>query len=221
MNDAMTDGRLQIAAAVALLENSRLVDWISECCEFVAVDRQIFEWSWRKDIDPVFGRVICWISFAAGAEFLAKGTCLVRGVEIRKEMPVPSYPSEGIDAWASKFVQSPGSYGTIDVTNFGTLWNLTHDDNKTSTPAALSRLCSAVKADVAEKDLLFAGYEFLRKSIRNRDAHAYVPNVRDSHFSLVPELFTRCFNVLASWLPGGAPTLDQWRSDAREFVATL
>lgn len=81
MNAAMTDGRLQVTAAAALLGNSGLVEWIPELCEFVPVTREVFESSWQRDVDPVFGRVICWISFAAGAEFLAKGTCLVRGVD--------------------------------------------------------------------------------------------------------------------------------------------
>lgn len=221
MNAAMTDGRLQVTAAAALLGNSGLVEWIPELCEFVPVTREVFESSWQRDVDPVFGRVICWISFAAGAEFLAKGTCLVRGVEIRKEKEVPAYPTTDIKLWVPKFRKAWKSGGTVMATHFNTLSSLTFDDDKANVPAALSRLCSTVKATAEEKDLLFAGYELLRRSIRNRDAHAYVPNSRDSHFNLVPELFTRCFNVLGSWLPGGPSTLNQWRADAKQFIAKL
>ena len=42
-----------------------------------------------------------------------------------------------------------------------------------------------------------ASYRLLQHSIRNRDAHAYIPNVRDSHYNLVPELFSRSLNLLA------------------------
>ena len=214
MNDAMTDGKLQVTAAVALLEHSRLVDWVPERCAFVPVTREAFETSWRRDVDPVFGRVICWISFAAGAEFLAKGTCLARGVEIRKPKRVPAYPTSSIEEWVSQFLRPGGSYEKMDVTNFGTLGNLTQAGG------GLTKLCTTVSADAGDKDLLLAGYKLLQKSIRNRDAHAYVPNVRDWHFDLVPELFTRCFNILTSWLPDGPSTLNQWRSHARQFVTS-
>jgi hypothetical protein len=98
------------------------------------------------------------------------------------------------------------------MTHFGTLGTLS---------AALPRLFETVGASETEKDLLTASYELLRRSIRNRDAHAYGPNVRDSHYSLVPQLFSDCFNVLASWLPNGPTTLSQWRADAKQFITSL
>ena len=82
---------------------------------------------------------------------------------------------------------------------------------------ALSRLCAAVNAP-QEQELLLATYALLARTIRNRDAHAYVPNVRDDHFSLVPELFARCFNRLVSWLPGGPTTLNCWNAEAQQFI---
>ena len=160
MNDAMTDGILQVAAAVALLENSRLVGLIPERCEFVPVTGEAFESSWRRDVDPVFGRVICWISFAAGAEFLAKGTCLARGVQIRKPKRVPAYPTTSIEEWVPQFLKPGGSYDKMHVTDFGTLSNLTQDG------AALTKLCATVNADAADKGFLLAGYKLLQMSIR-------------------------------------------------------
>ncbi len=77
--DAATDGKLQVLAAVALLEQSRLVEWMPKHAKFRPVPRETFEFSWKKDVDPVFGRLICWINFSAGAEFLAKGVCILRG----------------------------------------------------------------------------------------------------------------------------------------------
>jgi hypothetical protein len=80
MKDALIDGRLQVLAAVALLEHSRLVRWIPEANKFIPVTMEKFEISWRRDVDPIFGRLICWIAFSAGAEFLAKEHALSRGL---------------------------------------------------------------------------------------------------------------------------------------------
>ena len=68
------------------------------------------------------------------------------------------------------------------------------------------------KVDVKahEGQLLRAAYTLLAGTIRNRDAHAYVKDVRDDHFHLVEELFVPCFNLMVSWLPEGAGTLSQW-----------
>jgi hypothetical protein len=212
---AIVDGRLQVVAAVSLLDNSRLIRWISAANEFVPIARETFEQSWQNDLDPVFGRLICWISFSAGAELLAKGLCLVHGLEIRKEELVPKYPTADIDEWISTFCKDWRGGETMLVTNFGSLGLLTH--RKANIPSALSRLSALMKADKRERDMLFATYELLRMAIRNRDAHAYVPNVRDSHYNLVPQLFTACFNLLTSWLPGGPQTLNQWRENAARF----
>jgi hypothetical protein len=67
--DAKLEGRLQIAAALALLRHSRLVCWVPNGPGFVAAQRDAFEATWPKGVCPVFGRVICWILFSAGAEF--------------------------------------------------------------------------------------------------------------------------------------------------------
>jgi hypothetical protein len=61
----------------------------------------------------------------------------------------------------------------------------------------------------------------LARSIRNRDAHAYVPNVRDQHQSLVPVLFTDVFNLLISWVDGGMEAVERWREQAGSFIAML
>jgi hypothetical protein len=221
MLDQMIDGQLQVTAAVSLLENSRLVEWIPEQGRFAAVDRDVFEFYWQKSIDPVFGRLICWISFAAGAEFLAKGMCLVRGIEIRTEQPVPKYPTMDIDQWASSFRHNWKEAGAVRVTHFATLEGLTRQDKKTHAPSPLTRLCQTARASPNQENLLHAAYQLLCKSIRNRDVHAYVPNVRDSHYNLVPELFSTCFNVLVSWLPEGAFTLNRWRAEAKALISSL
>ena len=221
MRPMLEDGRLQVTAAASLLDNSRLVEWSPDLEQFVPTPHEVFEFSIRRDVDAVFGRLMCWIFFSAGAEFLAKGLCLTRGVEIRREQEVPVHPTGGIQAWVQQFRNDWKSCGTMKTTHFGTLATLTRDSPKTKTTAALKQLCSKVGATAAEKDRLLAAYELLARTIRNRDAHAYVAKVRDAHFPLVPELFADCFNLLVGWLPGGPATLNSWRDEARSFIASL
>ncbi|MGH2397070.1 MAG: hypothetical protein ACRDFW_08790 [bacterium] len=217
----VVDRRLQVSAAIALLETSRLVEWNATAGRFQPVDRELFEVAWRLDVHPVFGRLMCWMLFAAGSEFLLKGVCLLNGIEIRHPQEVPVHPSGGIAQWVPAFLNDWKSTGTTPVTHFGALGALTYHDYQQSIPAPLKRLCSAVGAAQAEDDLLFATYELLRRTIRNRDAHAYVPNVRDTHHSAVPALFCDCFNVLVQWLPGGPPTVNEWKQTAESFIGSL
>ncbi len=114
MFDIKIDGRLQVTAAMGLLKFSRLVLWDEASATFSPTSCKSYDLYWRENIDADFGRLICWINFSAGAEFLAKGICLLNGVEICKE--------------------KGGSR------NFGTLRNLHgkgHDHD------ALRRLCSS------------------------------------------------------------------------------
>jgi hypothetical protein len=92
MLDPKADGRLQLTAALALLATSRLVLWAPDALAFCPVERDDFEARWRKEVHPVFGRLICWITFSAGAELLAKGVCLSSGIEVRDPHTVPTYP---------------------------------------------------------------------------------------------------------------------------------
>jgi hypothetical protein len=219
MKSSELDGRLQVSAGAALLHRSRLLEWNGDHCQFIPVPRETFEYSWRMDADPVFGRLMCWIHFSAGAEFWLKGLCLVHGIDFRKPGKVPRYPHGDIEDWAGHFSRNPESQGMVEITKFGTLATIMQRDG--SVPSALEELLDSCRADRTERGLIGAAYRLLQLSIRNRDAHAYVPNVRDSHYHLVPELFARCLNVMAGWLPGGAGTLNEWRADAGRFIRQL
>lgn len=221
MLDPKIDGRLQVTAAASLLKSSLLVRWNPVVTQFTSVSRAEFESLWQRDIDPVFGRLICWISFSAGAEFLAKGVCLLNGVEVRLPKPkeVPAYPSTDLPTWIAEFRRDWRSHGILETTNFGTLGNLVGENSRPR--LNLKQLCVAVNARPDQEELLLAAYDFLARTIRNRDAHAYVPNVRDHHHSLVSDLFARSFNVLVTWLPGGPGTLNKWRDEAGQFIDSL
>jgi len=163
---AHIDGRLQVLAGTALLEKSRLVEWNASACEFFAVERDAFEAKWQKEIDPVFGRLLCWIVFSAGAEFLAKGVYLLRGMEIQSKGEVPAYPTGDFKNWAAKFRDDWRYFGTVPVTQFGSLGHLLHECSKGKSESHLSRLFAMTNAKPEETNLLISAYELLRQSIR-------------------------------------------------------
>lgn len=215
------DGLLQVCAGASLLDNSRLVEWDTECNAFRPILRDTFEYYWRRDIDRAFGRLICWINFSAGAEFLAKGVCLVNGIDFREARSAPKYPNGDMYKWAHSFRNNWRSDGTVEVTYFGTLGTLTFEDQKAGKMSPLSQLCMTSNATKAQTDLILAAYQLLQRGIRNRDAHAYVPNVRDSHHFLIPNLFSEAFNILVAWLPNGKNTLTEWRADAPSIIQSM
>jgi hypothetical protein len=152
--------------------------------------------------------LICWIHFSTGAEFLAKGVCLLNKIDVRdgQQKEVPAYPPVGTDlnAWAKSLLVSGAT--TAKVTFFGTLNRLVKDagDGK------LQDLCGKPLSE-QDCDLVRAAFLLLKQSIRNRDAHAFVPYQRQNHFWLVSELFVKSFNILARLIPGGATEVEDWR----------
>jgi hypothetical protein len=189
MYGLQTDGRLQVTSAISLLEFSRLVKWDRTSGQFTPEDQGAFELSWRDNVSPVFGRLICWINFSAGAEFLAKGVCLLNEIEVRRPpRPVPVNPTTELTAWVTQYFNNPKA--SVEMTSdFGDLGALVSLNDKNNKGQFLKQLCERRGANQQDKTLLLVAYDFLRQTIRNRDAHAYRPNVRDDNFHLVPELF--------------------------------
>jgi hypothetical protein len=178
MRSCFDEGRLQVTAAVRLLQHSRLLQWHKTKAEFAAAHSHEFDDYWHKS-EPHFGRLICWITFSAGAELLIKGVCLANCVDIRSK-PKPDN----------------------DVVSFGTLANLWDKRKKDKGQNThLDGLFQKVIASPDQQKVVLDTYQRLTSTIRNRDAHAYVPNVRNDDFDLVSALFVPCFNLLMSWLP--------------------
>ena len=72
------DGKLHLAAARYLLNQSLMVKWTES--EIVPISEKDFEAAHAK-IDVDYGRLHCWILFSVGAEYLIKGVLMTRGVE--------------------------------------------------------------------------------------------------------------------------------------------
>ncbi len=81
---------LQVVAGIRLLAWSHLVRWDDGARQFYARSFDDFS-AWWKHIEPTFGRLICWIQFAAGAEHLAKGVCLLCG-QVNRLIDDRGYP---------------------------------------------------------------------------------------------------------------------------------
>lgn len=218
------DARLQILAGVSLLHSSRLVTWSDEDLRLEVVDRTVFEATAFTDLDPHFGRLMRWMLFATGAEFLGKGVCLANGIDLRTAQKAPNYPptqqKDDLADWIGMVSEDPWKAGSFPVTHFGQLGQLT--TGKGVRPAHFERLVQKTKARADEKKLLFASYRLLTMTIRNRDAHAYVPNVRNSHFWMVQDVFVPALNLLVKWIPnGGGQRVADWRSSTGQFIESL
>jgi hypothetical protein len=181
IRSCIEEGKLQVTAAAGLLQHSRLVQWNRTKVEFAGVDWQEFDTYW-VEIDRYFGRFICWITFSAGAELLVKGVCLRHGVDIREFPPAPEAPRFGV---------------------LGDLWRKRKGKN-----THLDCLFQRVQAETKDQKFVLDTYKLLAKNIRNRDVHAYVPNVRNNDFNLVSDRFVPCFNLMMSWLPDGSVMSD-------------
>ena len=89
---------------------------------------------------PVFGRLICWINFSAGAEFLAKGVCLLNGIDVRQSHSVPSNPAGDLAVWVAQYFDNPDA-STEQTTNFGELNALVSLKDKNNKGKFLRQLC--------------------------------------------------------------------------------
>ncbi len=173
-----------------LFSFSQLIQSNADASQFEAVAYQSFE-AGCKALDPVCGRLIRWIGFSAGAEFFAKGVCLLRDIEVRK-------------------IQ----HGMM---SFGTLGDL---NGKSGHKGKLWQLCQSARASAEEQQTITSAYKRLA-AIRNRDAHAYIPNVRTDHFEVVGTSIVPCLNLLTSWLPYGVEDFCRWSDEAPKFIAAL
>lgn len=167
----------------------------------------------------MFGRLLAWLLFSHGIELFVKGALLSHAIEVRSSKSVPSVPESGkANEWAGNFYANQDTLSRVAVTSFGTLGDLTQ---RTGGRSQLDKLCDAVEADQQSRELVWSSVKLLQSTIRNRDAHAYVPHTRDDHYHLVPEVFCVCLNVIAGWLPDGPACITEWKGSASGFVHGL
>ena len=185
---SLDDGWRQIRAGVSLVAWSKLATFDSSSLAFIAADGAKFESAGgHPKVHKEFGRLICWITFSVGAEYLVKGVCLLRGSSLGSAANVVRFPSswdENLQNWI-QLVNSDHPSVKDKETSLGTL--------------------GAIKVDTVmnpgpERDLVSASIKLLASTIRNRDAHRYTQNVRAFHFPAVEKLFVPSLNALLQLL---------------------
>jgi len=182
------DAWRQIQAGVALINQSRLASWDPQTLRFSAANEQTFE-AGHVHVDPKYGRLICWLVFAVGVEYLCRGVCAFKGLPVHDEKPknvirTPK-PGEDLETWTELVNQ--GMYGAPDVQDL------------TATTKNFMQVVEQVgqiKELGVDIQRTKASLRFLASTIRNRDAHQYVQNVRGSSFLAVPELLVPSLNRL-------------------------
>jgi hypothetical protein len=225
------DARLQITAAVSLIRKSELFHWEPDAPHgFLAGDRATFESRAVPGLDLHFGRLMRWILFSAGAELLAKGVCLAHDLPIRSPQLVTRYPSDQtshtIADWLATLYTAPETLRTKTAVHYGQLGGLVYPrrqpNHQPSQPAWFTLLLNEVPHSQTDREQLFGAYRFLASTIRNRDAHAYIPKVRDEHHWAAGKVMLPAFNLLVSWVPPDAgATVNQWMETHGDFVSQL
>ncbi len=188
MNDSSPDeGWRQIRAGVALVNWSKLVHWDRQTLSFTSVQEDAFESATgHRRVHRKYGRLICWITFAVGAEYICKGVCLLKGRDVVTPTEVIRLPykDEDLQEWI-RLVNSDSSAIRQASTKSVTLGKLPVGD---------------VLDQGFNRDLVIAGVKLLASTIRNRDAHWYAENVRAFHFHAVQSLFVPAVNILLASL---------------------
>lgn len=185
-----------IRAAANLIEWSGLAVWQRELsCFQASEDHEFVE---RHKDRGEFGRVISWLVFSVGAEYLAKGVCLANGVVNPHKVKVLRYPPvEGsIDAWVTDVLR--GTAPKVHQITYGTLGDY-YGRRRSAT--YFGKLRQNGRLSEEKFRLVVAGYRLLGEAIRNRDVHSYFREARGGHFYLVEKLFVPCFNALLEALP--------------------
>ncbi|MCY0387913.1 hypothetical protein OVY01_11835 [Robbsia sp. Bb-Pol-6] len=226
---AQEDGFLQVLAGISLIETSGVLTWNDVANTFDCMNDEHFDGFWRARFGPVFGRTCAWNMFSTGAEFLLKGLMLSFNRPIRTAKKARSYPSNltksGIEQWAADYKDEEPD---VWVGNYKTMGDFFHMPPKSepahvfidtieavfeilrgrAAPDALERLES-------DRLLVFAAYDLLRGAIRNRDAHAYVPNARQAHNNLRQAVFLPTMQCLIKWLPRQNDLREAYKNAAR------
>ncbi len=187
--------RSLLHAGIELLTRSRLVNWDKAAHRFVAPDvNPLAEFSKNGP----FGRLMSWILFSVGAEYILKAVCKENDIAspIEKALGI-EYPESGdIAEWARRVsARSSGDTvsGAITTDEFyKPLGNYVRSH--------IRPLAEKLELEDEDGDLLYAGYKLLAV-IRNRDVHTYESDVRNSNFRLIGEVFVPCLNLLWQSLP--------------------
>lgn len=186
--DTTDDAVRQMAAGIVLIKMSSLLVFDENTGQFSPAEMDSFERA-ASQVHPKFGRVMKWIWFSAGAEYLLKGALISTGDFVPSTgKPKLDFPGQknAIDAWIDRA--------------FTTAERSEKKDYKTMSDMqeGLKKICKRNSGEERTGKQLRAAFLILGEALRNRDAHAYVPDVRIGHFHLL-HLFAPACNTLLAW----------------------
>jgi len=186
------EGWQQVRSGLTLIVWSKLASWDPQNLTLVAANEANFESSTgHKEIHRTFGRLICWIAFSVGAEYLSRGAVMLKGRSTTQASPnrILRLPSrdEDIADWIKRVNSCDPSVCEAAI-SFKTLGKL-HPEQ--------------ILPPGSERDLVSASIKLLASAIRNRDAHRYAKDVRAFHFHVVGSLFVPALNILLASLNQG------------------
>ncbi|MFZ0887149.1 MAG: hypothetical protein WA005_01735 [Candidatus Binataceae bacterium] len=181
--DVIENGWEQIKAGLALVTLSKLSSWDAQTLKLVPEKEDNFESACRS-IHPDFGRLICWIAFGVGGEYLSRGAfMLMRKCDPTKPIYVIQPPEQGddIEVWVQRVNKKDPSVRKAEFESAMKFGDLPWKEILSSQP---------------DRDFVSASMKLLAGKIRNRDAHRYAKSVRAFHFHVVKSLFVPAFNIL-------------------------
>ncbi len=189
---SVDEGWRQILAGASLVAWSGLAHWDTAKLRFSHAEQEEFESGCRR-LHPSYGRLIRWLTFSAGAEYLSKGVCLLSGVEVSGGPTTTiRHPQSGEDLGEWSRLVNLDDKGAPEVKESQTrsmaLWNIADQVKK----------LTGLSAESQER--VRASLRYLAATIRNRDAHRYAENVRTFHFASVESVFVPSLNALLGTL---------------------
>lgn len=189
-----TTGWEQIRAGIELVKWSQLAHWDKNALCFTATNKAAFEPTGHLQVHEKYGRLICWITFGVGSEYLAKGVSLLNGCNLTSNSQGIRAPKEyeDINHWSKMVISNDPAVKTSRNLNLGTFKNMQNKWDKI--------LKGKPKAD---RNKVKASFKLLAEEIRNRDAHYFEPDVRALNFDDVERLFIPAFNILLNTLDQG------------------
>lgn len=182
----------QFRAGIRLIEKSELLEFDQASFTFSAVAEATFE-DKAKKLDEHFGRVMYWIWFSTGAEYLLKGFMIVQDpnflTRTKKAAPLDEAPHPRDPEWIDKVIRGEGPKTHQDVFNTMQVAQELH------TRLLTEEIPNGAPPSPEEARRTKAAYLLLKDAIRNRDSHAFVANVRAAHFHMTQD-FAPAFDTL-------------------------
>ena len=176
----------QLAAGIALLNASYLVRWKNLDSHFESVSEAEFEKK-ASLTHPIFGRLMLWLLFSTGSEYLLKGALIWAGEfspNTKATVLLPTKQTPWTSEWISEVISN--RLEKIDSADYLTIGKL---------DGHLKRLCNGRP----DGDDVRVAFKLLAEAIRNRDAHAYVRGVRASHHHMASH-FAQAYSIMVGWL---------------------